>query len=625
MDEPTISRRTLLAAAAGAVGSNVLPQPVEGDGGRRAGGGATTHALRSELDPRLSAALDAKNYGAKGDGVTDDTAAIQAMIDAGKGKTVTIPDGTFIHAGLFLSGASYNGTTIVCQGELELRPRVGAETTFGGAFVGLVIKDCDNVTLYYRGHGNRTNQTDNQECHLVGIAGATNLHVPTFHAREVRGDGLYVGQSDWLSRSRVPSHIELGQVIVTNSTDDGRNAISVISVDGMLIDSLISYRVGGVVQGGPMPGGLDIEPNFSYQTVTDVVVHNLHVISAGALGFAVQGQPITNPTVGDWNITRVTIGNAVVRLTGPTGFALCKRAFDVKANVTITASGPLKQGLLIDDLERANIKLVVRGPSITNGLNVGHHGWVSDFAIDVDVYGYSVHGLEVCGARRGTFVGRVYGATSGSSTFAILTRSNGRALTQTDITYSVDAPYDGKNARAFRNEPSDAVTFAACRWENSDLTGYVNFPSTFENLGPGITKANLAGVTDGTTPPANGMWNTGDMVLNKAPIPGASTGWVCVAAGSPGTWNRFGFIALDNAAPYDPPSLAPGAGATTTLKVDGAALGDHAGASFSLDLQGLTLTAYVSGADTVSVRFLNGTAGAVNLSSGTVRVRVTKL
>jgi len=110
-----------------------------------------------------------------------------------------IPDGTFIHAGVMLSGATYNGTTIVCYGELKLRARVGTETTFGGSFVGLIIKDCENVTLYYRGHGNRTNQTDNEHCHLVGIAGATSFHAPIFTRAEVRGDGLYVSQSDWSS------------------------------------------------------------------------------------------------------------------------------------------------------------------------------------------------------------------------------------------------------------------------------------------------------------------------------------------------------------------------------------------------------------------------------------------
>ena len=81
---------------------------------------------------------------------------------------------------------------------------------------------------------------------------------------------------------------------------------------------------------------------------------------------------------------------------------------------------------------------------------------------------------------------------------------------------------------------------------------------------------------------------------------------------------------LDASITYDPPSLAAGTGVTTTVTVTGAALGDFARASFSLDLQGIVLTAWVSAANTVSVRFQNGTAGAVDLASGTLRVRVER-
>jgi hypothetical protein len=77
---------------------------------------------------------------------------------------------------------------------------------------------------------------------------------------------------------------------------------------------------------------------------------------------------------------------------------------------------------------------------------------------------------------------------------------------------------------------------------------------------------------------------------------------------------------LEASVTYDPPSLAAGVSVTTTLTATGAALGDFAHASFSLDLQGITLTAWVSAADTVSVRRQNGTAGAIDLANGTLPV-----
>lgn len=73
---------------------------------------------------------------------------------------------------------------------------------------------------------------------------------------------------------------------------------------------------------------------------------------------------------------------------------------------------------------------------------------------------------------------------------------------------------------------------------------------------------------------------------------------------------------------FDPSSLADGAGETTTVTVTGAALGDYAQASFSNDLSSITLTAWVSAADTVSVRFQNESGGVVDLASGTLRAGV---
>ncbi|MBC4018117.1 DUF2793 domain-containing protein [Siccirubricoccus deserti] len=81
---------------------------------------------------------------------------------------------------------------------------------------------------------------------------------------------------------------------------------------------------------------------------------------------------------------------------------------------------------------------------------------------------------------------------------------------------------------------------------------------------------------------------------------------------------------IDASAIYDPPSIAAGGGVTTTIAVTGAALGDIVRVSFGLDLQGLTLTAWVSASGTVAARFQNGTAAAIDPGSATLRVRVEK-
>lgn len=73
---------------------------------------------------------------------------------------------------------------------------------------------------------------------------------------------------------------------------------------------------------------------------------------------------------------------------------------------------------------------------------------------------------------------------------------------------------------------------------------------------------------------------------------------------------------------WDPANVAAAASVTTTVTVPGATLGDYVHVSFSLSLQGLILTGYVSAATTVTVVLFNPTGGGVNLGSGTLRVYV---
>ena len=82
---------------------------------------------------------------------------------------------------------------------------------------------------------------------------------------------------------------------------------------------------------------------------------------------------------------------------------------------------------------------------------------------------------------------------------------------------------------------------------------------------------------------------------------------------------------LFGSATYDPPNLVDGAGDTTTVTVTGASLGDFVeGISFSNNLQGITVTGWVSSANTVSVRFQNESGSTLDLASGTLRVKVRK-
>lgn len=46
----------------------------------------------------------------------------------------------------------------------------------------------------------------------------------------------------------------------------------------------------------------------------------------------------------------------------------------------------------------------------------------------------------------------------------------------------------------------------------------------------------------GASAPAAGAWNIGDVIYNEVPAAAGHLGWICIAAGSPGTWKAFGAI-----------------------------------------------------------------------------------
>ena len=73
-------------------------------------------------------------------------------------------------------------------------------------------------------------------------------------------------------------------------------------------------------------------------------------------------------------------------------------------------------------------------------------------------------------------------------------------------------------------------------------------------------------------------------------------------------------------------SLADGVGETDDVTVPGVALGDMViGASLGVDLVGLTVTGYVSAANTVKFRIQNESGSTVDLASATMKIVIVRM
>jgi hypothetical protein len=108
-----------------------------------AGSGASTRTLQNKLRDIVSV----KDFGAVGDGVADDTAAIQAALVAGAGKSVYLPAGTYNTSAVLTvsSDTSFygDGNTSV----INVQPTVSTTTVNNGIFAGSTASPRTGITI----------------------------------------------------------------------------------------------------------------------------------------------------------------------------------------------------------------------------------------------------------------------------------------------------------------------------------------------------------------------------------------------------------------------------------------------------------------------------------------------
>jgi len=236
--------------------------------------------------PTSTLVVNVKDQGARADGWTDDTVAIQTAIDeiAGTGGTVLVPDGIYM-----VNAVGKNRLTLKSNMTLKLTP-------------GATLKAIPNNSKHYS---------------ILSISGASNVAVV---GGVLEGDReKHMGESgEWgmgIRIDRGAKHITISGVTSRNMWGDGfyvqgakgvmfcavtadynrRQGLSIIEADGLIVTGSVFKNTWGT----PPSSGIDLEPDVLAQKIINVRIQNSQFLDNSGSGILINGKkgPITNVAI----------------------------------------------------------------------------------------------------------------------------------------------------------------------------------------------------------------------------------------------------------------------------------------------------------------------------------------
>jgi hypothetical protein len=207
---------------------------------------------------------DVRAQGAVGDGVTDDTAAIQRAIDlTPPGATLCIPDGAYLIDAV---------RSLALKSRLRLKlasgARLKAAPTAQGGYAVVKIWDREDVVVEggtIEGERARHQGTTGEWGMGIDIRGARKVTLRSVRITDCWGDAIYLG------RGKASITNEAIDILDVTATNNRRQGISIITGKSVAIVRTLLAETNGT----PPAAGLDIEPNKADEPIEDIRIIDL--------------------------------------------------------------------------------------------------------------------------------------------------------------------------------------------------------------------------------------------------------------------------------------------------------------------------------------------------------------